>query len=242
MPKSTAMKNAFNGTWLVLILLTVCLQFTGCSSTPIDENDPGALIKDAESEIQSDHYQLALDKLRIIKNKFPYSKYAIDAQLRIADVYFMQESFAEAAASYESFRDLHPKHDRTAYAMFRVGLSYYNDIPSNIARDLGPAKKALDSFGDFLRRFPSDGQADEARKDIGDIRRLLADKELSIGDFYYKRDFYDSAKPRYQKVIDLYPETDAAKSAQDKLAQIDNRAKREEPSPHGTDGRTNGQP
>src|SRR5436305_4595321 len=97
----------------VLVLLSIL--YAGCAGTPVDENDPASLFKDAESDIQSDHYQIAVEKLRSIKNKFPYSKYALDAQLRIADVYFLEESYAEAAAAYETFKDLHPKHEKAGY-------------------------------------------------------------------------------------------------------------------------------
>ena len=59
--------------------------------------------------------------MKTIKNKFPYSNYATEAQLKIADVYYMQESYGEAAVAYEAFRDLHPKHEKVPYAMFRIG-------------------------------------------------------------------------------------------------------------------------
>lgn len=202
-----------------IVLLAFLIQ--ACSSVSVDENDPASLYKDAESEIQSEHYQIAIEKLRVIKNKFPYSKYAVEAQLRIADVYFLQESFAEAALSYESFRELHPKHEKVPYVMYKAGKSYFNDVPSNTARDLTAGQKALDAMNEFVRRFPLDPLVAEVKKDIGEVRRLLAEKELSIGDFYFRREFYDSAKPRYQKTIDLYPETDAAKAAQEKLNKIE---------------------
>ncbi len=212
----------------VLSILTAAVLFAGtstfnigCSGKSVDESDPAQLYADAEEEIKNDHYQIAIEKLRAIKNKFPYSKYALDAQLRLADVYFMQDSYPEAAASYETFRDLHPKHERVAYAMFRIGKSYFNDIPSPISRDMTSAVKAMDSYNDYLRRFPSEKDAEEARKDVAEIRRNLAEKELYVGNFYYKRDFYESAKPRFQKVIALYPETEAANEAKAKIAKID---------------------
>ncbi len=214
-----------------LISLTLTLAFlflfSNCSTTPVDENDPGALLKEAESEINSDHYIIAIDKLRVIKNKFPYSKYAIDAQLRIADVYFLQESYAEAAASYEAFKDLHPKHEKASYAVFRAAKSYYHDMPSTVARDLTTAHKAQSTYNDFLRLYPGAPEAVEAQKDLAEVRNLLAQKELYVGDFYFNRNLYDSAKPRYEKVIGLYPETDTAKSAQEKLAQIELKTKKE---------------
>lgn len=203
-----------------LIALTLVIQ-SGCSTTSVSETDPSVLFQDAEEDIQSDHYQIAIEKLRTVKNKYPYSKYAIDAQLRIADVYFIQELYADAAAAYEAFRDLHPKHEKAAYATYRVGKSYLNEAPSNIARDLTPIQRALDAYADFLRRFPNAPEAAEAKNDIEYGRRLLAEKELYVADFYYKRDFYDSAKPRYKKIIELYPETDAAQKAEKKLSEID---------------------
>lgn len=223
----------------IIASLFFTMSYTGCSIAHVDENDPASLLKEAEEEIKSDHYQLAVDKLRIIKNKFPYSNVAAAAQLRIADVYFMQESYIESAASYEAFRDLHPKHEKAPYAMFRIGKSYFNDMPSTVARDLTPAQRALDAYKDYLAHYPSGPDAVEATKDIGEIRNFLANKELSIGDFYFNREFYDSAKPRYKKIIEFYSDTQSAQTAQEKLALIDQKtsqAKSKEPS---QDGRSN---
>ena len=210
------------GILLAMALINTAPTFlTGCAGKTVNEGDPASLYQDAEDEIKSDHYQIAVEKLRTIKNKFPYSKYALDAQLRIADVLFMQESYAEAAASYETFRDLHPKHEKVGYAMFRVAKAYYNDIPNPTSRDLTPAQKALEAYNEFLRRFPAAPEATEARQDVAVTRNVLAEKELYIGDFYYKRDFPESAKPRYEKVVTIYPDTVAAKQAREKIAKID---------------------
>jgi outer membrane protein assembly factor BamD len=215
-------------TYRLAVLVTLALLgLAGCSGKNVDPNDPAALMQDAEDEIKSDHYQIAIDKLRTIRNKFPYSKYSLEAQLRIADVYFMQELWGEAATAYETFRDLHPKHEKVAYAMFRVGKSHFNDTPSPLSRDLTPARKSLEAYEEFLRRFPSAPEAVEARKDVETSRRTLADKELYIADFYYKRDIYDSARTRYEKLIQLYPETDASKTAKEKVERIDDYARRQ---------------
>ena len=193
----------------------------GCSGAKVDESDPAALYKEAEEEIKSDHYQIAIDKLRVIKNKFHYSKYSIDAQLRIADVYFLQETYAEAATAYETFRDLHPKHEKTPYAMFRMGLSHFNDIPSPIARDLTPGQKAIDAFNEFLKKYPQAPEAAEAKEKVQEARKLLAEKELYIANFYYRGDDYSSAKTRYAKILDLYPETESAAKAKERLVKIE---------------------
>lgn len=204
---------------LLSILLAVFLA--SCAGTPVEEDDPKTLFQDAEEEVSSNHYQLAIDKFRVIKNKFPYSKYGVDAELRIADVYFLEESFSEAAMSYESFEELHPKHEKVAYAMFRAGRSYFNDMPTEVARDLSAAQRALEAYRNFLIKFPKDAHAAEAKADIEGIRNLLAKKELYVGDFYFKRKHYEAAAERYRRAIDLYPGTPVKKEAKDKLAKAE---------------------
>jgi outer membrane protein assembly factor BamD len=207
---------------LALVLIPFSVSLFGCAGKVVDEKDPASMMADAEDEIKNDHFLVALDKLRIIKNKFPYSNYSLEAHLRIGDVYFLQESYPEAAATYESFKDLHPKHTKVAYAMFRLAKSYFNDAPDVVARDQTVAKKALESYNDFLKRFPSASETEEARKDVAQIRKNLAEKELYIGDFYNKREHPDAAAKRYDNVLRTYPETDAAKEAQAKREKLGN--------------------
>jgi len=201
-----------------IALIALLISFiSACTLAPIDESNPEALYKDAEEEIQNDHFLVAIEKLRAIKNRFPYSSYSLESHLRIADIYFLQELFDEAAITYESFIDLHPKHPKAAYAMFRIGKSHYNNIPSNTDRDLTSAEKSLKTYESFIQRFPESPESIEARQDIKTIRNLLASKELMIGDFYFKRKHLNSAKNRYKKILELYSDTDAAKTAQEKL-------------------------
>lgn len=228
--KSGRFLQGFRSCLLPCSAVALLLALGACGGKSVSESDPNALMKEAEEDISSDHYQIAVEKLRTVKNKFPYSKAATEAQLRVADVYYLQESYGEAALAYESFKDLHPKHEKVAYAMFRLAKSYFMDIPDPISRDLTPAVKAQDAFNEFLRRFPNAPEVDEARKDLQITRNDLADKELYIADFYYKRDFYASAKPRYAKIIELYPETTAAATAKTKLAKVDEVLRKHEES------------
>lgn len=206
--------------FLVLFAVLAPLQWIGCAGGEVNENDPASLFKDAEEDIEDDQYAIALEKLRTIRHKFPYSKFSSLAQLRIADVYFLEGSYAEAASAYESFRDLHPKHERSSYAMFRIGEAYLQATPENIARDLSTADSALTAFNAFLARYPNDERATEARKQIDEIRGRLAAKELYIGDFYLKRGDAIAAVNRYDKLIELFPNTEAAKAAKEKLPEV----------------------
>ena len=201
------------------VALSAYLALAGCASEVTQDRDPAEVMKEAEEEIGADHYQLALDKLRLVRNKFPYSKHAVTAQLRIADVYYLQESYTEAALTYETFKDLHPKHEKVPYAMYRIGMSYFNDVPS-VERDLTPAFKAQEAFNEFLRRFPDAPEAVEGRKKVAETRKLLAEKEYYIAEFYRRWDQPNSARRRYQKILDQYGDTPLKTTATDRLPEV----------------------
>lgn len=205
--------------FVIFSLSFSALSFWGCSGKQVDENDPNALYKDAEEDVADERYTMALDKLKNIKNRFPYSNVAVQAKLRIADVYYLQESYIEAAGAYESFRELHPKNEKADYVLFRIGEAYYNQLPGSDDRDLGPATKAIDAYKELVGLYPKSQYLGEANTHMKVAIERLANKEKYIGDFYYKRRQFDSAAGRYQKVTTTYPETAVAQEAYWLLSQ-----------------------
>jgi outer membrane protein assembly factor BamD len=202
---------------LASCLMSAPIVLFGCAGKSINESDPADLYKDADSDIENDRYLLALDKLRIIKSKFSYSSYGALAQLRIADVYFLQESYPESSAAYETFVELYPKHEKSGYAIFRAGESYFMDIPSTIARDLRSAEGAIQSFTTYLKRFPTGEFAEKAKDLKVKAYNKLAEKELDIAKFYLRRKKQDAARMRLQKLLDQYGDSTFAPEAKELL-------------------------
>ncbi|MCM0604748.1 MAG: outer membrane protein assembly factor BamD [Xanthomonadaceae bacterium] len=199
----------------LFILLTII--GIGCSGKPVDESNPQSVYEDALEDINNERYQLAQEKLRTVRNKFPYSAAATEAHLKIADIYFLQEAYVEAAAAYEAFRDLHPKHEKSGYASFRIGESYYKDIPDTISRDLTSAYKAQDSIQAFIEQSNDQAQTTLAKKYLLETRTALASKEFYIAKFYSKQEDHPAVIVRCKKILELYPETDIANQAKELL-------------------------
>jgi outer membrane protein assembly factor BamD len=191
---------------MLALSILPALHLTGCGGKKIDDSDPRALFKDAEEDVKDKRYTMALEKFKVLKNKFPYSHLATEATLRIGDVYYMEESYIEAAGAYESFRDMHPKNEKADYVLFRIGESYYNQLPSN-DRDLSTAAKGIDAYRELLGLYPQSQYAADAQKHMTESVEKLADKEKYIGDFYFKRGMYDSASGRYEKITSKFPGT-----------------------------------
>ncbi len=204
--------------WITAGVLLILLQ--GCSGKKIDENNPQDLYENALKDIENDRFLVAIDKLKMIKSKFSYSNYGALAQLSLADVYFKQENFPEAAGAFEAFVELYPKHERTEYAVFKAGESYYRSTPDVIARDLKSAENAVVTFRGYLARFPQGAHAADAKRLKQESFNRLAQKEMMIADFYFKREKWDSARNRLEKILDQYSESDQAAIAREKLLKI----------------------
>jgi outer membrane protein assembly factor BamD len=197
--------------------LILSALLVSCVGKQVNESDPKEMYEDAEIDIEGNRYLLALDKLRVVRSKFSYSNYGALAQLRIGDVYFLQDSFPEAAVAYEGFYELYPKHAKAPYALFRAGESHYNDIPSTTARDLKSAENAIQWLGTYLSRFPRGEYSDRARELRQKAYDKLAEKELDTAKFYMNRKKNPAARARLEKLLELYPGSAFADQARELL-------------------------
>ena len=55
----------------------------------------------------------AIETFQSIVDNYPYSDYAVLAELKIADGYFADHKYEEALSYYRDFSDLHPQHPKS---------------------------------------------------------------------------------------------------------------------------------
>jgi outer membrane protein assembly factor BamD len=190
---------------LRLLAIAVVLSVMGCASKDVAEsNSAEAAFKSAEEYEKDERYEEAITKFSEVRNKHPYSKYAVEAELHIADIHYKKESFIEAQGAYQLFKDFHPKNPKIDYVTFRLAMSYFNQLPGTTDRDLTPALKAIPFFNEVLTSFGQSQYAKEAAEKKEECLRMLAEKEAYIGHFYFVRDMYDSAAKRYAGLLSAY--------------------------------------
>lgn len=191
---------------LILSILS-SLTFFSCSTTrPSGETEAEVLYKEAQGLIEDGRYLLATEKLNRIRSKYPYSYYATFAELLSADVLYDQENYAEAAAAYIVFKDFHPRHKKADYVMFRIGESFFKQIPDTYDRDLSPAYEAIKYFRDLKNIHGSSEYGKKASGRIEECEQMIRDKEQYIADFYYKTEVFDAARFRYKMIIEEFRE------------------------------------
>jgi len=159
----------------------------------------------AQEYEKDERFEEAIRRYNEVKNKFPYSKYAALAELSIADTYYKQESYPEAQVAYQTFKELHPKHAQIDYVTFRLAMSYFEQLPGTVDRDLTLAKNAIQYFDEVINQYPNSEHLQEAKDKKIDCLKRLAGKEEYIADFYFKKEIYESALNRYENLYRVYP-------------------------------------
>jgi outer membrane protein assembly factor BamD len=188
-------------TIMLFSCLNVCL-ISGCSSGPTrDSNSAEGAFLTAEDYEKDERFEEALTKYREVMNKHPYSRFAVEAKIRIANIHYERENFIEAQTAYQLVKDLHPKHEKIDYITFRLAMSYFSQLPSTIDRDLSLAHKANLHFDEVANSYPKSNFVKEAGEKKIEALKMLAEKESYIAYFYFHRDMYDSALRRYEKIL-----------------------------------------
>lgn len=186
-------------------LLILGVWLAGCSSDEKKADTPEGAYAIAQDYEKDERFEEALRRYQEVKNKYPYSKYALMAEMAVADVYYKQESFAEAQVAYQNFKDLHPKHPQIDYATFRLGMSFYNQLPPTIDRDLTLASSAILYLDEVIKQYPNSAHVKEAQEKKESAIKMLAEKEQYIADFYFKKEIWESAMVRYENLARTYP-------------------------------------
>ncbi len=192
----------------------ICFLFSGCASIretwvaltgEEEEYSAEELAWTAMDYYESGNYRLAIEKFEKLKDWFPFSRYAILAELKIGDAHYKLEQYEEAIFAYEEFEKLHPRNEAIPYVIYQIGRCYYDRIDT-IDRDQMPAQEAVETFQRLIKQFPNDQYARLAKDHLNKCYKSLAGHEYIVGVFYFKSKHYEAAYSRFMSVISNYPD------------------------------------
>ena len=166
------------------------------------------------AELKDEDWLEAVKYFAFVKQKFPFSKYAVLSELALADTQFARGGYAEAIDSYKSFERLHPTHEKVedGYAAFKVTESYVRQMPEDWfifppaeEKDQSPTRDALRELDEFLDKFPESPYRKEAQGFRRDVVQRLVDHEVYVARFYRDRGHPKAAMMRLEAVIRRFP-------------------------------------
>ena len=208
------------------LLVLATLSLAGCGLMP-DEDETlswsaSKLYSEAKDAMSEGAYDRAITYYEKLEARFPYGRYAQQAQLEVAYAYHKQFEPASAIAACDRFIRLHPNHPNVDYAYYLKGLVNFNEDLGVLGaigsqdlteRDPKAAKEAFDSFKELATRFPESKYAADARLRMNYLVNALASHEVHVADYYMRRGAYVAALNRAQSCIKTSPEAPANERA-----------------------------
>jgi len=199
-------------------------QWTGKDSDIEAKMDPTQvpveeLYNNGVDALSQKRYKAATLMFDMVEQTYPYSSWAVSAQVMQGYSHYLQNNYLEAIATLERFIQLHPTHRDIAYAYYLRALSYYEQI-ADIARDQTATERAITALQEVVNRFPDSSYARDARLKIDLGRDHLAGKEMTIGRWYQGQNLHAAAIGRFQRVVDDYQTTNHVPEALHRLTEI----------------------
>ncbi|MBI5784658.1 MAG: outer membrane protein assembly factor BamD [Rhodocyclales bacterium] len=209
------------------LLVFATLGLAGCGLLPDDADETlswsaSKLYSEAKDAMSEGAYDKAIKYYEKLEARFPYGRYAQQAQLEVAYAYYRQYEPASAISACDRFIRLHPNHPSVDYAYYLKGLVNFNEdlgllgaISSQdlTERDPKAAREAFDAFKELTTRFPESRYAADARQRMSYLVNALASHEVHVADYYMRRGAYVAAVNRAQACIRTYPEAPATERA-----------------------------
>jgi outer membrane protein assembly factor BamD len=201
------------------LLLIAILALTACASKPevVDENlSETELYQQAQDDLKSSNYVQAVAKLKALESRYPFGRYAEQAQLELIYANYKNLEPEAAKSAAERFIRLHPQHPNVDYAYYLKGLTSFDQdrgfltrfLPLDMTkRDPGAARDSFNEFAQLTTRFPNSRYAPDAKARMIYLRNLLAAYEIHVAHYYLTRQAYVAAANRGRYVVENFQET-----------------------------------
>ncbi len=191
---------------LVLLFSLTCLAGCGIIDMiylPPAEDTAEEIFEAANDSMAEKNYVRAVELYNKLRDAYPFSPFTVDAELALADAYFLDEDYHLASEAYKDFESLHPRHQAIEYVLYQTGVSMQKQFRS-IDRPTTELQEACAYYQRLIDQYPSSKYIQAARERILECRRFMAEHELYIGDMFWHMKKYGPAWHRYTYVAENY--------------------------------------
>ena len=181
-----------------------------------EETSEQVLYRLAERSLRTGNYSDAITRFSRLEARFPFGRYADQAQLELVYANYMSWDMDAASAAAERFIRLHPQHPNVDYAYYMRGLtalgrdSGFLDRLFKVdlsKRDVSNARNAFRHFSEFVESYPRSEYAKDARQRMIHLRNILAASEVNIALYYMNRGAFVAAANRSRYVVENFSQT-----------------------------------
>jgi outer membrane protein assembly factor BamD len=213
-------------TMRIIVLITALALLTACGKDGKVQGDANSserqFYEASQRSLRTGNYQVAIGQLQQLEARFPFGRYAEQAQLELIYAYYRSVQPEAARAAADRFIRLHPQHPNVDYAYYLKGMVSFEEdqnfletfLPFDPAkRDPGRSRDAFGDFAELISRYPDSKYAPDAQQRMVYLRNLLAEHEIVVARYYIKRGAYIAAANRGRHVFENYPSTPSVPDA-----------------------------
>ena len=220
-PRQASIKTSIQTSMGALL----CVLLVACGSSPKDDDTRQSaekLYAEAKEEMANGGFERAAKSLERIEGKAAGTLLAQQATLDLAYAQWRQGERTQAVATLDRFIKLHPSSPGLDYAIYLKGVINFNDNMGFLSglsrqnlseRDQQASRDAYQSFQQLVEQFPQSKYADDARMRMDYIVNALAEYELHVARYYYRRGAFVAAANRAQLAVRDYPQAPASEEA-----------------------------
>lgn len=202
-----------------IVLFSVFFLLISCATKPPQKAaKPGDLYVDGVNLLKNKKYDDAIKKFVEIRENYPFDPISFVATVKLGDAYFGKREYILAAGVYDDFFNAHPDDENIPYVVTRLG-ECYERLSLSFDRDQDYTLKAIERYRYVINRFPASSYRKIADERLKRLEQKLADRELYIGEFYYKTYQYNASIRRLEYFLKRYPKAMGTEKALYYLSQ-----------------------
>ncbi|HVN29466.1 MAG TPA: outer membrane protein assembly factor BamD [Candidatus Binataceae bacterium] len=188
----------------------LCVTLAACST----KKQPSAeqYYQQAQLNFTNKEYSAAIENYQFVVDKFPFSPYAEESEMKIGLAYYKNKDYAQAIAALDDFQRMHPTSKNLQLVSYYIAMSYFDQVGRE-DQDQSKTEMALARFQAIEQRFPESEFAELAKEKSAVCREVLARHQKVVGDYYFKRANFRAAESRLAELMQKYPDTPVAPDA-----------------------------
>jgi outer membrane protein assembly factor BamD len=221
MMRSLPAFQSFPACFRLLLALFLAALVSACGILPEGQDETAGwsaskLYAEAKDAQTDGSWEKAAKYLEKLEARFPYGRFAQQAQLELGYVYWKSGEPGSAIAACDRFIKLHPNHPAVDYAYYLKGLVNFNEdlglmgyvsSQDSTERDPKAARESFDALRDLATRFPKSKYTPDALLRMNYLVNTMAAQEVNVARYYVARGAYIAAVNRAQFAITTYPQT-----------------------------------
>ena len=211
----------------VIAALFLATLLSGCGLLPEVKDETvgwsaNKLYSSAKESMNEGSYETAIKYYEKLESRYPYGRFAQQAQIDMAYSYWKSGETASAIAACDRFIKLHPNHPNVDYVYYLRGLINFNEDLGLLGqvsqqdmteRDPKGARDSFDSFRELVTRFPDSKYTPDAIMRMKYLVNALVSLEVHVARYYMKRNAFLAAINRAQYAVKTYPDAPATEEA-----------------------------